>query len=566
MEVVMKPRHETLFLLIALLLFATIPTAAQDKETVVARDLYGDPLPPGAIARLGTTRLRHHRGKILDAAFAGDGKVLASLAWDSRLRIWDAASGKEVQQTDLKSMSMLDACVAMSFDGKMVAASSYKTIAISQVGKAEPHILPEHHDYVTGLTFSPNGKLLAVFGHAKTLSLIEPATGKEVRKLAGHDKAILAASFSADGKTLATTSEDFTCRIWNVEDGKQKGQLETKKLRAPLLALSPTGKWVAWWDEDAKIRVHDISTGKEEASIKAGGSLFILDWRHCDMRFTPDNKLLALYWSRTLYQWHPDSGVKTREFEPLSGKTHCGRLAPNGKIAAVWDWDYSPSLHLLDLEAGKERVVGVGHFKSVSTILAQPHGKLIASTGNDGTIRLWDPTTSKEIRQRRPESTWNPIAFTPDGKCLISADYDGKDFIRIADLQTEKLLIRMDTERNRQIALSSNGERLLSTDFTRIEVWDATQGKRLRELENVPETKLPALELSEHAPPLTYVVQSLAVSRDGKMAAATYARTGPECRLYLWDTETGKAIAGWPGDKKFRVLPASLHESFRSMC
>src|SRR5579872_3860664 len=108
----MRPCKALRFLLIAMPLFATDPTTAQDKAAAVARDLNGDLLPPGAIARLGTTRLRHHKGKILDAAFSSDGKVLATLAWDNRLRIWDAATGRELQNIDLKSMSMLDGCVA----------------------------------------------------------------------------------------------------------------------------------------------------------------------------------------------------------------------------------------------------------------------------------------------------------------------------------------------------------------------------------------------------------------------------------------------------------------------
>ena len=554
----MKPLYAAAFnlLLLSSLLIVAEPTRAQDKEKEVLRDLYGDPLPPGAIARLGTTRLRHTRGwRLLDAAYSPDGKMLASFGGDNRLRLWDTSNGKELQSTLLKSLfalSIFAPAVAFSVDGKIVAVSASRQIALCDVGGAEPRLLPEHPDFITGLAFAPDSKLLAIYGSAKTVSLIDPATGKEVRQLTGHDKPILSAAFSADGKTLATTSEDLTCRIWNVADGTQKGEMGTNKLRAPLLALSPNGKWIAWWDEEPKIHVYDIVTGKEQASFKAGGTLFILDWQQSAMRFAPDGTLQALYGSSHFFQWHPEKGLKTRDFAPVSGKTAFGRIAPDGKNAALWDWDNGISLHLFDLETGKERVVVEGHLKRVSTLAAQPAGKLIASTSIDGTIRLWDPSTSRELRRWRPESTWQPIAFTPDGKALAFSDYDGKSFIRVVELDTDKQRYRLDTERTRSLALSGNGKRLLSTDFTRIEVWDVTQGKLLRELEDVPETKLPPLILSEHAPWLTYFVHSLSISPDGIKAAAAFIRTPSECSVYLWDTATGKKSPGWPGTKQFK--------------
>lgn len=538
-----------LFLISTLLIMAE-PVAAQDKETAVLRDRYGDPLPPGAIARLGTTRLRHTHGwRLTDAAFSPDGKILASLGGDERLRLWDTADGKELQSIPVKSLADSDAAIAFSGDGKTVAVSSYRQITLCDVGAAKPRGLIDHSDFVKGMAFAPDGEHLAVHGYDKSVSLINAATGKEVRQFKGHEKRILCAVFSADGRTLATTSEDFTCRIWNAEDGNQKVRMETNKLQAPMVALSPNGKWIAWWDEEPKIHVRDVVTGKEVTSFKAGGVSFILDWRYCAMRFAPDSTLQALYWSNKLFQWHPEKGLKTRDFEPVSGKTAFGRIAPDGKNAALWDWDGGMALHLFDLETGKERVVAEGHLKAVA---AQPAGKLIASTSSDGTVRLWDRSTSKQIRRWRPESIWHPVVVTPDGKAMAYADYDGKNFIRFVELGTDKQLLRLDTERTRRLALSGNGKRLLCTDFTRIEVWDVAQGKLLRELDDVPETKLPVLKTSTRGPWLSYLVHSMDISLDGAKAAAAFVRTNSECSIYLWDTSTGKKLPGWPGNRQFR--------------
>jgi WD40 repeat protein len=537
---------------VAAVISTTAPVLAQDKEKAVRTDRYGDPLPAGAIARLGTTRLRHTSSwRLVDAAFSPDGKMLASIGGDSRLRVWDTSNGKELHSTLLESFSLFSPAVAFSADGKTVAVSAYRDVALCDIGSMKPRRLPERPDSITGLAFAPDGKLLAVYGRAKTVSLIDPATGKEVRQLKGHEKAILSAAFSADGKTLATTSEDFTCRIWNLEDGKQKGQMETNKLRAVIVALSPNGKWIAWWDDEPRIHVRDMVTGKEQTSFKAGDGLFILDWQQSAMRFAPDGTLQALYWSRHLFQWHPEKGLKTREFKPVSGKTAFGRIAPDGKTAALWDWDGGTALHLFDLETGKEREVAVGHLKTVYTILAQPGGKLVASASSDGTIRLWDPSTSQQLRRWRPGSTFHPAVFTPDGKALVFSDYDGTTFVRIVQPETNMQLGHLDTKRTRHLAISGNGKTLLAADFTRIELWDFDKGKRLRELEGVPETGLPPLKFSSGGPWLTYTVHSLRVSPNGKFAAATFTRSGQEASLYLWDTSTGKRLPDWPGDKRF---------------
>src|SRR5436853_249478 len=80
---------------------------AKDNENAPRKDRYGDPLPAGAIARLGTTRLRHTRGwRLQDAAYSPDGKILASLGGDDRLRLWDTADGKGLQSTLLESFSL----------------------------------------------------------------------------------------------------------------------------------------------------------------------------------------------------------------------------------------------------------------------------------------------------------------------------------------------------------------------------------------------------------------------------------------------------------------------------
>src|SRR5437899_10390133 len=69
-----------------------------DTRPAAKRDVYGDPLPNGAISRMGTVRFRHG-GRITQIAFSPDGKTIYSASPDDKaVRAWDAASGRELKQ------------------------------------------------------------------------------------------------------------------------------------------------------------------------------------------------------------------------------------------------------------------------------------------------------------------------------------------------------------------------------------------------------------------------------------------------------------------------------------
>ena len=111
---------------------------------------------------------------------------------------------------------------------------------------------------------------------------------------------------------------------------------------------------------------------------------------------------------------------------------------------------------------------------------------------------------------------------------MAFADYDGKSFIRVVELDTNKRLQRLDTERTHHLALSGNGKLLLAADFKRIEVWDFLNGKRIRELEDVPETNLPVLKLSSGGPWL--ILSNSSPSASGRVGARRCDRSRSACR------------------------------------
>src|SRR5262249_3103339 len=101
--------------------------APADKRPVVEvvrqpDDERGEPLPPGALARLGTTSFRHP-GRIGRPGYAPDGKLLATSDYGAHfIRLWDLATGKEVGRLEEDGKQCVIA-LGFSPDGKTLASA-----------------------------------------------------------------------------------------------------------------------------------------------------------------------------------------------------------------------------------------------------------------------------------------------------------------------------------------------------------------------------------------------------------------------------------------------------------
>jgi len=84
--------------------------------------------------------------------------------------------------------------------------------------KEQIAIFVGHEDYITNISFSPNGKSLLSSSMDKTATLWDIATQKPVHTFAGHTKGVVAAYFSPDGKKVISGSRDYTMKWWTVPE------------------------------------------------------------------------------------------------------------------------------------------------------------------------------------------------------------------------------------------------------------------------------------------------------------------------------------------------------------
>lgn len=205
----------------------------EDAKAPVARstlsDLYRDPLPPGAVARLGT--VRDNIGFISsDIVLSPDGKsVIATSGFFAiPLRLWDVATChivREFPELDSRNSGAVSvASVAFSPDGRTLAAATNVEVTLRDietgqwVRKARIQV-PEDSDMnsIHSIAFTSDGKTFATGGD-DGVRLWNAATGVLRRHFKGHIGGIREIAIAPDGKTLASGGQDGTTLIWTLTD------------------------------------------------------------------------------------------------------------------------------------------------------------------------------------------------------------------------------------------------------------------------------------------------------------------------------------------------------------
>jgi WD40 repeat protein len=477
---------------LALLAAVLLAPPARAEAPKPRLDAHGDTLPDGALTRIGTLRLRHP-GPATNVVFAPDGKSLASCGHDSLIRLWDAATGKEIRR----------------FEG--------------------------HKDDVDGLAFSPDGKTLLSTGSCGTARLWDVATGKERLALRLPPGVINAAAFSPDGKKVATKCYcDGSVRLWDAVSGQELHHFSgAHNPGTSNLAFTRDGKALAMVSHDNNLVFYDTTTFKEVNRFRGhNSSVNSLD-------FSADGKVLASAGSDAVVRlWDVATCKELRALRGHERNVTCVRLSPDGKTAATASHD--DTVRLWDVATGKELRRCAGHTGVVSAVAYSPDGKELASASWDHTVRLWDPATGKELPQSAGPDPITYAALSADGRLLVTAGRG--DDLHLWEPATGKPLARARLEfagAVTALALSADG-RLIAAGNTRgdLALWESATGKRRFTVTDAGAQPGPAA-----------AVMALAFLPDGRALAAVRGISGAGIDVY--DAAMGRRQpSSLPGDER----------------
>ena len=192
-------------------------------------------------------------GKIIQELQGNAGRVIYSAVLpDGDVRVWDADAGKVVQQ-DLKGYGHTGRIMYSAFspDGKKIITIGYSnyecTLRIWDAESGEElhkfEKIPASFRFYRYTPVSPDGKKIVTAADVIGARLWDAESGNELQTLGEDGRRIFSAAFSPDGKTIVTMADSYLIRIWDVESGKSLQTLEGPNIFFAL--FSPDGKKIA---------------------------------------------------------------------------------------------------------------------------------------------------------------------------------------------------------------------------------------------------------------------------------------------------------------------------------
>jgi WD40 repeat protein len=448
-------------------------------------DRYGDPLPPGAMVRLGTLRFRHPNayGKMI---FAPDGRSVLVCGED--VRLIEVKTGKVQRRLRAKGTPQL---AAFSAAGKLVTVSALhapqqppvqvvETWDLSRAGQPSTTTLQDQ-GYAQAQAISADGAKWVVFTHDGALRVWDLASVKDLRaesrglELKGRYLNQLA--ITPDGSHVAGGPGQTGILLWNLKTGVTKNLANGQHYRGALAFSPDGGLLVSNGSYSGDIRFWNTATGKLVRAVPAeGGDMY-------GAVFSPNGKTVASHHQKPgIWLWDPASGNMKRKIDTDQLNPHSLVFSPDSRLLAA---NFGAAIRIWDLQTG-ECITRFpeAHVRPVTLIAFSPKSGVVATVGEDNAVRLWDVAAGRQRRVFQHTNWVRGLAFSPDGKLLASSCFD--DSVRVFDADSGREIYKLAGHSQlggqRALQFSRDGRQLLSwgDDFY-LRAWNMSNGKAVRE-------------------------------------------------------------------------------------
>ncbi len=477
--------------------------------------------------------LQGARSLMISAAFALDGKLVATTVRGDRLRVWEVATGRELWHVSASQMSIL----GFPADGKTLALRGIKSGRISihdrVTGQELRSFAAVPREEFVGVTMSLDHKAILFGSSGTAVRIWDLATGEERPPLDGHAKKAYHVVAGRDGKTILTGGGGSVIHVWEWPASKLRRQIDLGAKQVPWkMNVSPDGKRleVVPFSERA-LHVFDLDTAKELPQSDTADRRGVSDLAIC-----ADGTVLSTAYDDVRI-WDLRTARQSQQFK-LGHRAWAWKLSLRADERVIASIDVnSAEVRLHERQTGRlVRTINTGG-ENLHAVAFAPRGNLLATgamnwrrdpAGAATALTLWDSDTGKEVL-RGTHFPWT-MCFSPDGQHLAYVDAD-RVKVWLLDLATGRERQLLSLKRGNAVAFSPDGQTLACDDDKAIILWEVASRQERGRIDVATESIFAGLP-----------IDTLAFSPDGRWIAV-----GEERLVQLCDVLRGETVHTFQG-------------------
>ena len=379
-------------------------------------------------------------------AFSPDGQWLASGGHDGVINLWQVEDRKCVAR--LRGHTEMIKSLSWRPDGKWIAScASDHTICIwdacyrdyeDEDYQYDPR--DGHTGRITSIRFSPNSQKLVSGSEDGTVRIWDPYSAQCIMVLLGHELQVNQVAWSDDGRWIASAGEDATVRLWSATTGECVWTMHRHRNSVNALAFAPrpppgmvSGSssdsipCLVTAGDDCSVRIWRPFDDSDD-DVRRRENVFLGRRRPVSVSWNPTAECVAVCGGLQTDVWNLTIPEDHQSWEPLAGcprEVNCACFAPLSNLLASGGDDCS--VRIWEVDRGKRcRHELLGHDGGVTGLAWSPDEAYLASASMDATIRIWDVQTGAcVITLTCGVSAWFDVAWSSDGKFIAGAAKDG---------------------------------------------------------------------------------------------------------------------------------------------